>query len=178
MFILLCLTFGLFLSVLEGIFVDIGFLCQELWLHNFVDETLEIQRTSRLCYVFIAHRYHLRPRFDLHFAPPPFPTLFVAVLRILRQFSFWGSEESVTVFIGWGRIGHFELIFKLDIICVLGVLFVLVCEELRVEVVLIVDLIVLAFLHVFIWYLSEYIGRGRTVVVNIDCVYVLLDWLS
>ena len=84
----------------------------------------------------------------------------------------------MTVFIGWGRIRHFELIFKLDIICVLGVLFVLVCEELRAEVVLVLGLIVLAFLHVFIWYLSEYIGRGRTMVVNIDCVYVLLDWLS
>jgi hypothetical protein len=65
----------------------------------------------------------------------------------------------VAVVVRGGRIGHFELIFKLDVVGVLRVLFILVWEEVRVEVVVIVDLVVLALLHKFGGYLGKDVGR-------------------
>lgn len=42
----------------------------------------------------------------------------------------------------------------------------------------IVDLVVLAFLHKFGGYLGKDVGRGGIVVVDVDGVYVLLNGLS
>ena len=82
----------------------------------------------------------------------------------------------MAVIVRGGRIGHFELVFKLDVVGVLRVLFILVWEEVRVVVV--VDLIVLALLHEFGGYLGKDVGRGGIVVVDVDGVYVLLYRLS
>jgi hypothetical protein len=84
----------------------------------------------------------------------------------------------VTVVIRGGRIGNFELVFKLDVVGVLRVLIILVWEEFRVKVVVVVDLVVLALLHEFGGYLGKDVGRGGIVVVDVDGVYVLLNGLS
>ena len=77
-----------------------------------------------------------------------------------------------------GRYGAIELVLELDIVGILGVLFFLVAEELRVKVLLIVwGRVVFVLLHVVVSGNGEGRDVSGTVVVDIDGVDVLLDRL-
>lgn len=68
----------------------------------------------------------------------------------------------------------FKLIFKLDIVSILRVFFILITKELRIEVSLIIVGIRLRFLMIDGWRIRCWWG----IIIDVNAVDILLDWLS
>ncbi len=173
----LLLVFLALLAVFTGVLIDVGLLGQKLWFDDFIDKAFKLQWPCRLSNVFVANCYHLRLGFALAgLVTPSISTFLVAMLGVLREFALGWGEESVSVVVGGCRGGHFELVLELDVIGILGVLLILI-EELRVEVVVVVELVALVFVHIRVGD-GVNVGDGWVVVVDVDGVDVLLDGLA
>lgn len=77
------------------------------------------------------------------------------------------------------KVGCIKLILKLNVVSILGVLLLLISEEIGVEIGLVVRLVVVfARLYVAVGWDWERRNLGGIVVVNVDGVDVLLDRLA